>query len=134
MCLEASLCPTSCAAAARCAVLSYGVPPAMVPLTLRLQDAATVEHLEEIKAGKIDVMCDVVVVTGYSDPNQPTGKAVVVGDEAAKKKLPEGKKWCADSTALACLDGWSKLTVTIPAAAARAAKWSPWLQQLQELQ
>jgi hypothetical protein len=30
---------------------------------------------------------------GYQDPSQPLGKPVVVGDEAARKKLPEGKKW-----------------------------------------
>jgi hypothetical protein len=29
----------------------------------------------------------------YQDTTQPLGKPVVVGDEAARKKLPEGKKW-----------------------------------------
>jgi hypothetical protein len=58
-----------------------------------LQDAATVEHLDEIKAGRIELACEVVVPTGSQDTSQPLGKPVVVGDEAARKKLPEGKKW-----------------------------------------
>jgi hypothetical protein len=58
-----------------------------------LQDAATVEHPDEIKAGRIELACDMVVATGYQDTSQPVGRPVVVGDEAARKKLPEGKKW-----------------------------------------
>ncbi|WIA29578.1 hypothetical protein OEZ86_012070 [Tetradesmus obliquus] len=57
------------------------------------EDAATVDHPDEIKAGRIELACDVVVATGYQDTSQPIGKPVVVGDEAARKKLPEGKKW-----------------------------------------
>ncbi|KAF6263575.1 hypothetical protein COO60DRAFT_375379 [Scenedesmus sp. NREL 46B-D3] len=52
--------------------------------------AATVEHPDQIQAGRIEVTCEAVVKTG-----QGTGKHRDAGwaADAASKKLPEGKKW-----------------------------------------
>jgi hypothetical protein len=54
--------------------------------------AATVEHPDQIQAGRIEVTCqEVVVVPGETAPcwSDPTW-----GTDAANKKLPEGEMHC----------------------------------------
>jgi hypothetical protein len=55
------------------------------------QDAALVEHPDEIKAGRIDVALSAVVAAGKLDAT--VADPAHITNDAVKKKLPEGKKW-----------------------------------------
>lgn len=74
--------------------------------------AATVEHPDQIQAGRIEVTCEAVVKTG-----QGTGKHRDAGwaADAASKKLPEGAYMCTR----ACADALFQSTRKQRAVAAR---------------
>jgi hypothetical protein len=57
------------------------------------QDAATVRNPDELQAGKVEVMLTQVVDTGMKkQPQDIYAAPVAPTDDAASKKLPEGKK------------------------------------------
>eukprot|EP00878_Enallax_costatus_P016555 GHUV01017370.1.p1 GENE.GHUV01017370.1~~GHUV01017370.1.p1 ORF type:complete len:296 (+),score=74.51 GHUV01017370.1:53-889(+) len=55
--------------------------------------ATTVEHPDQIIAGKIEVKCNVVTAVGEKSVGSWHASAGPFGSLASSKKLPEGKKW-----------------------------------------